>query len=254
MDNINSKYKFSSKVAWLEKGGQFWGTVGVTAGGRLEFTLQDGKLIFSAPLSLTKQRWMDGQIRWFVVIGSRRYTLQFFEQYTKFIVLYRPLFQQINTARQNYPAFKAWKDQVEAFTPPPADDDAIVAADLPAYLKPVAHVGQQGVVSFIVAVFTFMLITITLMTLFKAGKIPVGGLWGVAAAFILLFIGGNIWSYGRYKKLTTLVLPTPSAAELETDAHDILPAGTMPNAKLGMSTGVAILLGLAVSAAIIWLI
>src|SRR5689334_10112368 len=55
------------------------GTLGITAGGRIEFTLPTGKVLFSAPLALTRAKANISTGSLFIVVGSRYYSISLFK-------------------------------------------------------------------------------------------------------------------------------------------------------------------------------
>lgn len=238
-----NKYFFSTPAVWSIQGGQFWGTLGLTAAGRLEFTLKDGKLVFSAPLASIKYRFLTSQVVLPIVIGPRTYTVQFFTYTLPWLRRFAS-FRRYSASRAGSPSIKAWEKTLKEFTPPPADTAPIVAAHLPRYLAPIARLGSQGAAFFVCYTVVMGIAVLVEGGLSQTGVRPPRFIdWTVAASIVAWLIGGNIWAIRRYKKVTTTPLPTPTPDDLKTLPEDTLPAGTPPTGVLGISTGVAVLLG-----------
>ncbi|HSX04931.1 MAG TPA: hypothetical protein VLF69_00460 [Candidatus Saccharimonadales bacterium] len=243
-------YVTATPAVWAIQGGQFWGTLGLTAAGRLEFTLKDDKLIFSAPLASVKYRFLTSQVILPIVVGSRTYKIQFYRYYLPGLVNL-PSVNRYIAARQGSPNIRAWKRALAEFTPPPPDTNPLIAAHLPGYLVPSAQLGRQGV-GFFVCYSIIMGIAILLVSGLSQTQVRVPRAFDLmlAVGVAVWIIGGNIWLMRRYKKLTTTALPTPSSEDLATSPEDVLPPGTPPLGSLGISTAGAYLLGLLLAGAI----
>jgi len=248
--DISGKYITVTPAVWAIKGGQFWGTLGLTAAGRLEFTLQGGKLIFSAPLASIKYRFLTSQVIMPIVVGSRTYKIQFYRFYLPGLINL-PSVSRYIAAREGSPNIKTWKKALAEFTPPPPDTNPIIAAHLPGYLVSSAQLGRQGV-GFFVCYSIIIGIAILLVSGLSQTQVRVLRAFGLmlAASIVAWIIGGNIWLMRRYKKLTAATLPAPSPGDLATSPEDTLPPGTPPSGSLGISTAGAYLLGLVLVGAI----
>ncbi|HSX33677.1 MAG TPA: hypothetical protein VLF91_05065 [Candidatus Saccharimonadales bacterium] len=245
------KYTFSTPAVWATKGGQFWGVLGLTAAGRLEFALKDGKLIFSAPLALVKYRSRTSQVFLSIVVGPRTYKIQFFVYYTPMLTDLVALDHFLSSRRQGNDKIKTWQARLAEFTPPPADSEPIVAARLPRYLASTARLGRKGMVFFVCYSVAMGIAVLVEAGLSQTNVHPPRIIdWTVAIGIVAWLIGGNILFVQRRKKLIAIIMPTPSHDDLTTSPEDILPPGTPPTGRLGMSTAVAYLLGLVLAGAI----
>ena len=233
-----TNYTFSTRAYWAIKGLQLAGTLGLTAAGRLEFTLDDGKQILSVPVALTKRRYMFTGGWVVLVAGPQLYTLQFYK-YTRRSLGVGSDIRGIRAARAGDVAFKNWREKLEQAAGQPADNQPLVVATLPAYMDS-ARADNRNRVGQLLA---RTLIAVTLIAV--AGlivSIRAGGgsptQLGVGIAIILL---GSLASYLWLRRLqrhgqSLAPTPSPSQSQLLPLPQELLPAGTLPSRRLSPST------------------
>ncbi|HSX32829.1 MAG TPA: hypothetical protein VLF91_00625 [Candidatus Saccharimonadales bacterium] len=124
-------YVFSTPAYWNIKGLQLPGTLGLTASGRVEFSLDDGRQILSAPVALTKRYYIATTALVGLAVESHEYLFQFYKRKPAY-TLTEPA--NVRASKQYRPAvamYKNWREKLDQAAQQPADNLPAVTATLP---------------------------------------------------------------------------------------------------------------------------
>lgn len=247
-------YVHSTKAYWRNGGygpsmSALGGTLGLTAAGRVVFTLDSGKVLFSAPVALIKRKNepMYGWMRF--VVGPRLYTLQFYVNSDRAIKMYAlgaapVLGAGMADAQKGRELFREWVDRLDkAQTLAPDTEQIIAAVPTPAILR----AREFGMQTMRRSQYTLILPTVPVLVVCLA----LGFFFGDKSQAALVAVGiGLLATLLVYLKLGALnkqrkQIDESSLAEEDTTVQpaDLLPAGTQPTGGFGLTTGKQVLLG-----------
>ena len=249
-DNSTNKYVFSSPAYWLNGGYGFGmskpkGTLGLTASGRVEFTLDSGKVMFSAPVALTK-RMYEHSFGWMrIVVGPRLYVLQF---HTNDLSASYYLLAggggttgiALTESASKRGLRNVWQTHLEQAAKQSPDNEPIVAALTPPSLKATARKVNRGLTLQMWATwFIFLALIGVGYAALKAGAS--GPQLYILITILTIPVSIVTYRYNRRnKRVDQDPLPTE---EVATAPQDLLPAGTMATGSFGMTQGKQFLLG-----------
>lgn len=189
------------------------GTLGLTASGRVEVTLDDGKRLFSAPVVLTKRRYEPLALRTTLVVGPRVYALI------------------LRTEGVGTSQFTAWRRAIEDCAALPADNASILAAATPdsyaVHAKRVRSGFRVRALAVAGGACLYAAVVVVLHMLHASHKV----ITATIAALVAITTIGVLYSV----KLIFASVPPASANELAVGADDTFPAGTLPTGKMNLT-------------------